>query len=544
MTLNVWSVVAGEQTLKVPDAISGSNIFGIAFSPDGKQIMVNASAATNCQGGHLRVWDSATGKVVWSRDETGHLDAEYSADGSRVCVISERDGMLDLDSGTGEVDRVVNATAKHGTGALMAKSWAFVNEVNGRVGFLSREDGSIRHMDRLTGVRRQVVALARLRLAVVLTQQWDNTLMIKSLVENGEVRDPLFYVGKLHYNYRLVGHPLSGLVALKNGDELKVWRLRDSEAISRIPPNWDRQNRVETYIRFQKFSGGQLFRARTHPEGFLMELFDANDPLGEKAPVASLAAPQASAHGSLSGVPGLAVWKATGSKTAMSVFEISRSGIKLLRDIVSPFELLDCLVSPDGRQVFGGHGILEARTGKEVVRMDRTNVGGHYESFWAPRHRIVELVHLGLDGEGGGEESSAKGLILWDGADGKRLKEVFARHASCLAISPDGRRFLEGGSDGKVRIRTVDTLEIEQEFRVENGPVVRVAWHPTLPLFVTKSAARGRVWDMSGVMQWESGRDLAGGGVMFSGDGKMLIFYRATEATTYAPEPFSQTKGK
>jgi WD40 repeat protein len=228
----------------------------------------------------------------------------------------------------------------------------------------------------------------------------------------------------------------------------------------------------------------------------------------------------------------------------MSVFEITRSGIKFLKDNAAPFELLDCLISPDGRHVFGGHGILEARTGKEVVRMDRTNVGGHYESFWAPRHRIVELVHLGLDGEGGGEESSAKGLILWNGDDGRRLAAVSAHYARSLAISPDGQRFLEGGSDGKVRIRSVDTLEVEQEFRVENGPVVRVAWHPSLPLFVTKSDARGRVWDMSGVKQWESGRDLARDGVMFSGDGKMLLFYSATGVTTYAPEPFSSMKTK
>ena len=543
-SLNLWSVAAGEQSLKVPDAISGPNIFGIAFSPDGKRIMVNASAASNRSGGHLRVWDAATGKLVWARENTGHLNAEYSADGSRVCVLSERDGMLDLNSATGEVDRVINATAKLSQGALIGQSWASVSRNSGRVSVLSREDGSIRHMDRLTGLGAQVVAVGKNHVAV-FTERWDSSLMIKMLAENGEERDPLFYVGKVYDNPRLVGHPLSGLVALKNGDELKVWRLRNSDALKLIPANWDRQNRVESYIRFQKFSGNQLFRARTHPEGFLMELFDEKDPLGERAPVARLAAPQASSLGSLSGVPGLAVWKSvTSPKSAMSVFEISRSGIKPLRDIVSSFELLDCSISPDGRQVFGGHGILEAHTGKELVRMERDNVGKHYESLWAPKNRIVELVRLGGDGQEEDELTSAKGLILWSGVDGKRLKEVPARYAVSLAMSPDGRRFLEGGSDGKVRIRSVETLEIEDEFRVENRPVVLVAWHPTLPLFITKTSDRGRVWDMRGVKQWESGRDLGGGGVMFSGDGKMLIFYRATEATTYAPEPFSQTKGK
>jgi WD40 repeat protein len=544
MSLNVWSVAAGEQSLKVPDAISSSNIFGIAFSPDGKRVLVNASAPKNREGGRLRVWDSATGEVVWSREKTGHLHAEYSADGSRVCVLSERDGMLELDAATGEVERVVNASFRDTVGALLASSWAVVERTDARLGYRSRKDGALWHQERLPEAIRQVVSLGKDGIVAVPTRRWDNSLMIRMAAENGEGRDPLFYVGKLYDNRRLIAQPLSGYLALRNGDELKVWRLRGSDALNRVPANWDRQNRAESYLRFQKFSGNQLFRARSHPEGFLMELFDAKDPFGERAPVARLAAPQVSSYGSLSGVPGLAVWKGSGAKPTMSVFEITRSGIKLLRDNAVPFELLDCLISPDGRHVFGGHGILEARTGKEVVRMDRTNVGGHYKSFWAPRHRIVELVHLGLDGEGGGEESSAKGLILWNGDDGRRLAAVSARYATSMAISPDGRRFLEGGSDGKVRIRSVDTLEVEKEFRVENGPVVRVAWHPTLPLFVTKSDARGRVWDMSGVKQWESGRDVARGEIMFTGDGKTLMFYSATEVTTYAPEPFSSMKKK
>ncbi len=186
----------------------------------------------------------------------------------------------------------------------------------------------------------------------------------------------------------------------------------------------------------------------------------------------------------------------------------------------------------------GGNGVYEAKTGKLLQRMDRTGLEvpqGRRVSFWPQRDRILELAMVA------NEDSSVKSLILWDAAGGRRLKVVRALFCKSAEISPDGSCILEGGTDGKVRFRSAETLEVEKEFRVEDGEVDSVSWHPSLPLFVTNGPDRWRIWDRNGKRLWESGGVVASG-VLFSPNGKSLIPWAATETNSYEPPPFGAAR--
>jgi len=67
-----------------------------------------------------------------------------------------------------------------------------------------------------------------------------------------------------------------------------------------------------------------------------------------------------------------------------------------------------------------------------------------------------------------------------------------------LAVSPDGRRFAEAGTDKKVRIRETTSLEIQREFRAHDNEIAALAWHPTLPVLATASLDLTiRLWDVN-----------------------------------------------
>lgn len=49
-----------------------------------------------------------------------------------------------------------------------------------------------------------------------------------------------------------------------------------------------------------------------------------------------------------------------------------------------------------------------------------------------------------------------------------------------------------------VRLRDAQTLEVRREFRVHNGPVSALAWHPTRPILATASEDLSvRFWDLN-----------------------------------------------
>lgn len=109
--------------------------------------------------------------------------------------------------------------------------------------------------------------------------------------------------------------------------------------------------------------------------------------------------------------------------------------------------------------------------------------------------RVVTLLTIKAER---GHAESEEWIAIWDVNTRKILHQV--RHHSpmdVLAVSPDGRRFAEAGTDKKVRIRDMETLEIQREFRAHDDDIAALAWHPTLPVLATASLDLTiRIWDL------------------------------------------------
>jgi serine/threonine protein kinase/WD40 repeat protein len=133
---------------------------------------------------------------------------------------------------------------------------------------------------------------------------------------------------------------------------------------------------------------------------------------------------------------------------------------------------------------------------KELVRLDSRDIVRYNDVVWLDGGKIVAgLVtsHSPRNTEGSREE-----IISWDATTGKRLQVMTNGTLSSVgSASPDGKRFAEAGSDRNVRIRDASTLRVLKEFRVHNGPISALAWHPQRPILATASEDLSiRIWDL------------------------------------------------
>ena len=102
-----------------------------------------------------------------------------------------------------------------------------------------------------------------------------------------------------------------------------------------------------------------------------------------------------------------------------------------------------------------------------------------------------------------------------------------------FGVSPDGQWIAEGREDGRLRIRSARTLEVQRDFKTHDSTILRVAWHPTKPVVVTTSKDYSvRVWDVRDgrMLQNYRGRDLLGE-VEFSSRGDLIgiSYLRSTD---------------
>jgi hypothetical protein len=212
------------------------------------------------------------------------------------------------------------------------------------------------------------------------------------------------------------------------------------------------------------------------------------------------------------------------------------------------------LLDRTGDRVWLGDGVFDSLSGNLRVRFDRSGTRNLFPkkgtAVWPRSDRIVEIALVRGAGTGVEEPRWDRSLLVWDAETGKRLATQFAPQANALAVSPDGRWILEAGQDRRVRFRDVETGEIRPEgvIRVHDGPVTSVAFHPSLPLFVTASEDFGvRVWSTeTGSLVEDLGlfrrvpKDL-----LISPDGKRLgvSFQNTADLSFFAPKCFEPGEG-
>ena len=207
-----------------------------------------------------------------------------------------------------------------------------------------------------------------------------------------------------------------------------------------------------------------------------------------------------------------------------------------------------CLLHPELDLIWTGQSVLDFSTGREKVKLNLKGFKGISTSsykndvIWVGTDRVLEVGYWGKSGNDEGTTSNSaqeKVLVLWDTTSGEACVSVPAPRAAALCVSPDGTLIAEAGEDKRVRIRDAKTLAVLQEFRVHDGAVSDVAWHPTLPRLVTLSWEdySARIWDLKECRMLEEFTGLRTQGKMtISPNGRLLML---TEKKTVVFEPKS-----
>jgi len=163
-------------------------------------------------------------------------------------------------------------------------------------------------------------------------------------------------------------------------------------------------------------------------------------------------------------------------------------------------------------------------SGEEKAKLDIPDFNRGRDFQWLSPGRIVGLVTVKAQRLQPGAEER---VLLWDAATGRILQSAVHPSAmDVLAAAPDGRRFAEAGTDERVRIRDGATLAVLSEFRVHDGPITALAWHPTRPILATASADLSvRLWDIETARCLEElgGPTSAPISLAFSPSGRLLI---------------------
>jgi WD40 repeat protein len=147
---------------------------------------------------------------------------------------------------------------------------------------------------------------------------------------------------------------------------------------------------------------------------------------------------------------------------------------------------------------------LAFSTGKELATLDfqKNGVadlvvlhGGPSKSGgWVGSEHLVTPVMLQTG------DQQQKCLVLWNAKTGEAVARTPSPQVSALAASPDGQWIAEGGVDKRLRIRSGKNLELQTEFRAQDGLISGLVWHPRLPILATASGNSIRLWNTN---TWE-----------------------------------------
>ncbi len=478
----------------------------LRFRPHANELLcLYSDAETGVQ--HVELRNTQSGKLEWQvNDESPSVTAEFSADGKKVRLYSDKNGLRDLDAGNGAVLNTKSdipwayTVGRNSPGALVPL-YVPTQDWEGIIAYTTVPSRFLRKFDALTGKVlfenrtmeiRSMVMLPSASLVATLAQRSDRCVVLQYWNSStGLTVKSVPLLGNLKGGWKLAAHPASGDVAVINGTKLRSWNFQISKPVTSL----------EATARSFEFLGEPGLVAKC--KGTSLELFDTRLPHFEKTPIESFSLPHrserlaASKNGSVLAVDSrvvATVFKRDATSQAIHYLEVFSGLIPSL----SPHWAL----SNDGLKLWTGSGVYEASTGKEISRMDRAgldiprNVTGI--SDWVDDNTIVEIVLVKADWPGAPEDAVERAIILWDARTGKRIARADAPDANALCISPDGKQVAEAGNDMRLRVRNAQTLTIEREFRAHDGAISDVEWHPKLPLLVSSSEdLTVRIWSLT-----------------------------------------------
>jgi WD40 repeat protein len=484
----------------------------LEFSADGAQLLhreLSKGAA-----GRLRLWSVADGKPVWERPlsiDSGRVFPACFVPGSHSILVAEPEDRLELVSAADgstlrrfpSVHSGVTALAVHPKGRV-----ALAGEANGFVRALDIEEGRVlfEHRANSDAVRSVAYLPGGDRFAT-LGFEGDGRASLRLWdAASGYLLQPLLGLGgQDRYRGVLSVHPLSGELLAASGDSAKFWRVphnreiwkqvrttgvsrafffgSDDHVLTQSQRDPDERNPLPYDLGVWEVGGLHPREIWSNPKGRYLGLsVSAN---GERAVVL--------AHDS----PNQALMlRREGARVAVAASFRVQAFVKNILEL-----------SPSGQRLWTGKEVLETQQGRTLCKIERRGVGERFfPSVWIGEKRLAEAIEVA------GAEGASCLLNVWDTDTGNLLRNVPMPAdvtLKALAVSSDGRRLAEGGSDLKIRIRDTATMNVLHEFRAHDQDVTALAWDPTTGLLASGSAdLTVRLWDVSGAQpkQWREFR--------------------------------------
>lgn len=143
------------------------------------------------------------------------------------------------------------------------------------------------------------------------------------------------------------------------------------------------------------------------------------------------------------------------------------------------------LLSPSGNKAWSREALYETATGQMLRKYDLNGSTETLSARWLDENRVLELQTQRWKEEDSPQEFQGNTYILWQVDSGRVLAKLQEPRALTFEVSPDGRWIAEGGADGRLRIRSAQTLDVSKDYKVHNFTVNRVLWHPSKPVIIT-----------------------------------------------------------
>jgi serine/threonine protein kinase/WD40 repeat protein len=435
----------------------------LAFSPDSRQLLteyrLNAGGAQRTQA-----WNSQTGVALWTHSPTSPAVAEYSDDGSLIRVLSERDGIRELNTQTGEIGKELAKVPWPMSFSSIVSSvqyaapadWSSIFTYHSSPArFLRRYEsgtGKLLFENRVSELRG-IAFLQDSGTLVTLTVRSDRCVVLQYWHgQTGMLIKAIPLLGQLKGGWRLVVNKKSGDVAVINGTNLRSWNFRLSKPVQVLPT---------THKRAFTFAGEpwRVARLQQKAQAWFLELLDTRQPGFDKRPVAVSPTPVANPAALTSNKDG-SILATSGFPTR--VFLRKDSGLVELFNGSLPQEAGHFQLNSSGTQLWTGHGVFETVTGKLVCKMDRAGVDapptGSGTSAWLNSNQILEVALVKAEWPGAPPDAVERAILVWNAKTGDRLATVYAPDAMTFCVSPDGKQIAEAGMDMHIRIRNAETL--------------------------------------------------------------------------------------